>query len=86
MANAILQNTLQQVAVAIPVHVALAALIVSSMPLIVALTAFFALGRVLFWVGYANGAKARALGFALTFYPSLVGLIIAMVAAVHLGL
>jgi uncharacterized membrane protein YecN with MAPEG domain len=31
----------------------------------------FFVGRILFWRGYARGAPARALGFALTFYPSV---------------
>jgi uncharacterized membrane protein YecN with MAPEG domain len=85
-ANAVLQNTLEQVALAVPIHVALAALVVSSVPLIIALSMLFAVGRFLFWIGYANGAKSRALGFALTFHPSVAGLTIAMVAAVRLSL
>ena len=36
----------------------------------------FVIGRVLFWRGYAHGAPARALGFALTFYPSVVMLVV----------
>ena len=35
----------------------------------------FAIGRVLFFRGYGDGARARALGFALTFYPSLAMLL-----------
>jgi hypothetical protein len=34
----------------------------------------FSLGRLLFFAGYARGAAARSLGFALTFYPT-VGLL-----------
>ena len=83
-ANANLQNTLEQVALAIPIHVALAMLVPSSTPLIVAFATLFAVGRLLFWIGYANGARARALGFALTFYPSVAGLIIAGIAALRL--
>jgi uncharacterized membrane protein YecN with MAPEG domain len=85
-AKAVLQNTLEQVVLAVPVHVALAVLVASSAPLIVALAALFATGRILFWVGYARGAEARAFGFALTFYPSIVGLIVATFAAVTLAL
>ena len=81
-ARAILQNTLEQVVLAVPVHIALAVLVASSAPLIVALAALFAIGRLLFWIGYAKGAEARAFGFALTFYPSLGGLIIAVLAVV----
>ena len=85
-ANAVLQNTLEQAALAVPIHVALAVLVVSSVPLITALSMLFAIGRFLFWIGYANGARSRAFGFALTFYPSVAGLIIAVVAAVRLSL
>jgi len=35
----------------------------------------FSLGRPLFFAGYARGAAARSLGFALTFYPT-VGLLV----------
>ena len=82
-ANAILQNTLEQVALAIPIHVALAILVTSSMPLIIALASLFAMGRLLFWIGYAEGAAARAFGFALSFYPSVAGLVIAAGAVVR---
>lgn len=85
-AKAVLQNTLEQVVLALPIHVALAVLVASSAPLIAALAALFAIGRFIFWTGYARGAKARAFGFALTFYPSLAGLIIVIFAAVRLSL
>jgi uncharacterized membrane protein YecN with MAPEG domain len=35
----------------------------------------FFVGRLLFIRGYADGAPARALGFALTFYPTQLMLI-----------
>lgn len=57
-ANAVLQNTLEQVALAIPTHVALVMLVASSAPLIIALATLFAIGRFLFWVGYASGARS----------------------------
>ena len=82
-ANAVLHNTLEQVALAVPIHVALAVLVASSVPLIIALSMLFAIGRFLFWIGSAKGARSRAFGFALTFYPSVAGLIVAMVAAVR---
>ena len=85
-AKGVLQNTLEQVVLAVPVHVALAVLLASSMPLIVALAALFAIGRLLFWIGYSRGAEARAFGFALTFYPSVAGLIVVVFAAVRLSL
>jgi len=35
----------------------------------------FSVGRVLFFTGLKGGAPSRALGFALTFYPSVAMLI-----------
>ncbi len=37
-----------------------------------AAAALFVLGRFLFSRGYAQGAAARAIGFALTFYPTVL--------------
>lgn len=59
-ANAVLHNTLEQVVLAVPVHLALAAVLARSQPLIIALVVLFGLGRTLFWTGYAKGAAARA--------------------------
>ena len=84
-ANAVLQNTLKQVTLAIPTHAALALLLPTSVSLLFALAALFFFGRFLFWIGYVKGAQSRALGFALTFYPSVVGLGIAMFAAARLS-
>jgi hypothetical protein len=39
----------------------------------------FCLGRWLFYVGYLSGGPGRAVGFALTFYPSC-SLIIVLLA------
>ena len=70
--QSVLQNTLEQVVLALSVHLIWAA----TMPwgwqaAIPAAAILFFLGRALFWRGYARGAPARALGFALTFYPSV---------------
>ena len=71
--QSVLQNTLEQVVLAVFVHVACAVLFpiewMASLPVAATL---FALGRVLFWRGYHRGAPARALGFGLTFYPTVV--------------
>jgi uncharacterized membrane protein YecN with MAPEG domain len=75
-ARAILQNTLEQVVLAIPVYVGLAVVFDRSMVAIAAMTGLFSAGRALFWAGYADGAAGRAFGFALTFYPSVVGLLL----------
>ena len=45
--------------------------------------ACFTAGRLLFWTGYRDGAEARALGFALTFYPSVAALLMAALATLR---
>ncbi len=70
-AIAILQNTLEQCALAIPTHLAFATLADHPMRVLTTLTALFCAGRALFWIGYRHGAHGRALGFALTFYPTV---------------
>ena len=74
--NAILQNTLEQVVLAVAVHLALAATLPRPEALITALVVLFGAGRLFFWLGYARGAAGRAFGFALTFYPSAFSLIV----------
>lgn len=74
MARAILSNTLEQMALALPACLAVAVLIDSGGAVIAALAGLFSAGRLLFWSGYAEGGPARALGFALTSYPSVVAL------------
>src|SRR5688572_12509041 len=62
--QALLQNTLEQAVLAIPVYLA-AALIFQPrfLPLIAAAAALFVVGRVQFFRGYAAGAPSRAVGF-----------------------
>lgn len=71
--QAVLQNTLEQVVLALSVHLAAAVLLpapwVAAVPVAAVL---FACGRFLFWRGYAGGAPARAAGFAMTFYPTVL--------------
>lgn len=76
-ANAVLRNTMEQALLAIPVHLALSSLLARSAPLVAALAMAFAAGRLLFWAGYARGAAARSFGFALTFYPTVGGFLLA---------
>lgn len=74
--QATLQNTLEQVVLALAVHGIWAAVMPLAWQAAVPLAALlFVIGRILFWRGYAAGAPARALGFALTFYPSALMLI-----------
>jgi uncharacterized membrane protein YecN with MAPEG domain len=45
---------------------------------------YFILGRLMFALGYRHGAGARAVGFTLTFYPSVVLIVLAFPRAVSL--
>ncbi|MBS7790678.1 hypothetical protein KTR66_11770 [Roseococcus sp. SDR] len=77
----LLQNTLEQSALAWPVYLAGAVLLPGALlALVPAAAAMFLIGRVLFFAGYAGGAHARAFGFALTFYPTV------LLAAIPIGI
>lgn len=71
--QAIVQNTLEQALIAVIAHAAWAA----TMPVgwfgaVPAAAVLFLIGRIAFAAVYARGAPARAFGFALTFYPSVL--------------
>lgn len=77
--QALLQNTLEQMALAVPVYVAWAFLAPAGMlGALVAASVLFLLARLLFYKRYQSGAAARSLGFALTFYPTVL-LLVALV-------
>jgi hypothetical protein len=71
----LLQNTLEQVVLAIAAQLIVTATFERSSVLVLALVSLFALGRLLFWIGYRRGAAARAFGFGLSFYPSILALL-----------
>lgn len=82
--QAMLQNTLEQLALALPVYAGWALLTPS--PLAggcLFAGALFLLGRLLFFAGYAGGAPRRALGFALTFYPTVALLLGDLAFGIH---
>lgn len=83
VASAVLGNTLEQAVLAVVAHVGLASLLrgreLVVVPLLVGL---FCAGRLAFWTGYRHGASGRAFGFGLTFYPSVLALISALVLLV----
>ncbi len=75
--ESILQNTLEQAVLAVLVHLIWAATMPAAwLPAIAAAATLFLVGRILFWRGYDRGAAARALGFGLTFYPTVLMLVI----------
>lgn len=78
-----LQNTLEQSVLAVLAH----SIWIVSLPSESAFTiwvavVFFVVGRIMFLAGYRKGAPARAVGFALTFYPSMLLLAISLVSVV----
>jgi hypothetical protein len=80
--QALLQNTLEQLALALPAYAAWAVFASAhllDLELVAAL--MFLCGRILFFWGYARGAPGRALGFALTFYPT----VLLLIGAIALG-
>ena len=84
-ANAVLENTLEQVVFAVGCHLGLASVLPGRFMIVVpGLVGLFCVGRALFWLGYRGGAGSRALGFGLTFYPS-VGAFLAAVGFLVFG-
>ncbi len=74
--RATLQNTLEQTVLAVLTYL----IWTISMPqqwqgLIIVSAIFFLLGRLFFWRGYESGAAGRAFGFGLTFYPTVLMLL-----------
>lgn len=80
--QSLLQNTLEQCALAVVTYAAWAIVMPSTWLSVVPLAAIaFAAGRVLFFFGYDRGAPSRAIGFTLAFYPSalmLLGVVFAV--------
>jgi hypothetical protein len=82
----LIQNTLEQCLLAIPAYGAWLWLAPEGRRgLAVPCAACFALGRLLFFAGYARGAPFRALGFTLTFYPTVGLYLFLLPAAVRLA-
>jgi len=78
--QATLQNTLEQTVLSVLVHAMWAVMMpLAWMSAIPAAAILFLCGRVLFVRGYGGGAPSRALGFALTFYPSVLMIILIIV-------
>lgn len=76
MLQAVLHNTLEQTTLAFGAHLLWAAVMPPAwLGAVPAAAVMFITGRIAFFLGYASGAPARAFGFALTFYPSLIMLL-----------
>ena len=71
--QALLQNTLEQSCLALPVDIATSIVAPTSfLPVVPAAAAMFLVGRLFFFAGYSKGAPSRAYGFGLTFYPTVL--------------
>jgi len=67
------QNTLEQTMLVVIAWPLLAVLLPpAQLGLIPVLAVLFGIGRIAFWIGYLIAPAARAFGFALTFYPTVV--------------
>lgn len=82
-ANAILRNTAEQALLAGLAYTALTLLSDHARVPVALFVACFSAGRLLFWSGYRDGAEARALGFALTFYSSIAALLMSVFALIE---
>ncbi|MBM9514622.1 MAPEG family protein [Desulfogranum marinum] len=75
--QSLLQNTLEQLVIAVGAYTAwclvMPAAWLSAVPLC---SLAFAIGRLSFYTGYQKGAPSRAFGFALTFYPTALLLLL----------
>lgn len=83
--QSLLQNTLEQTCLAVPVY--LAASVIAPdflLPMVPAAGLMFVVGRLSFFAGYASGAASRAFGFAFTFYPTAILLVALLVLGVLL--
>jgi hypothetical protein len=82
--QAILQNTLEQTLLALPVHLSLATLLPRAwLGLIPMLVVLFGIGRSAFWRNYQYGAARRAFGFGLTFYPTVAAYALSIVLIIR---
>lgn len=71
-----IQNTLEQLILLVITHMAYAATADSGeMKIIPILVSLFIVGRICFWIGYHQGALSRSFGFAVTFYPTVIMMI-----------
>ena len=79
--QSLIQNTLEQVVLAVIAYGAWLRLMPGERAgLVIVCAIMFSIGRLLFFAGYARGAPWRALGFTMTFYPT-VGLYLFLLPA-----
>lgn len=78
--QSLLQNTLEQIVITYGVYIAWCLLMPAAWLSVVPLcSVLFAIGRIFFFRGYSQGAPARAFGFALTFYSTVLMFLVLVV-------
>lgn len=83
--QALLQNTLEQTVLAIAVYAAWSFLAPAGWGALPAIACIlFIVGRTAFLAGYAKGAGGRAFGFGLTFYPTVLMILVMLPAAANM--
>ncbi|MEZ9078120.1 MAPEG family protein [Vibrio cyclitrophicus] len=81
--QSMLQNTLEQVVIAVGVYTAWCLLMPSAwLSAGLVCSVLFFMGRIFFFKGYSHGAPARAFGFALTFDSTVVLCLVLVVTQV----
>lgn len=79
-----IQNTTEQVIIFALATICLAASVpkeaASILPI---LGCWFLIARVLFWIGYKKSPLSRAIGFASTFHPTIIMLIVSTFILLH---
>ncbi|MEM7733306.1 MAG: MAPEG family protein [Pseudomonadota bacterium] len=81
MDRRVLQNTVEQLVIAAAIWPAAAVLLGPAGPgVIIALGLGFAVARLLFWVGCHRSPMLRSVGFAATFFPSVLVALWALIA------
>lgn len=79
----VLQNTMEQMVLALALWPTITYLMLGDGPGVVACLGIgFVIARLAFWIGYHVSPPLRAFGFAATFYPTIIALIWALIARV----
>jgi hypothetical protein len=74
--KALLSNSVEQSVLAIPTYMFLSLMLPAELLVVVpTIAVLFVIGRSLFVARYTSGAAARSLGFGLTFYPTIAGML-----------
>jgi hypothetical protein len=78
------QNTTEQLILAIVAHLALVCVVdANSLRAVAVLAMLFVIGRATFWIGYHRSGTARAFGFSTTFYPTVGAYVFVLIRLIN---